>query len=409
MAEGTAPGNDANGGMGSGIPQPGEISGDTGRGTSGQQDSGPSPDPGQGRGSPMDSGDGGDDRVSIPGPGEPAGSARMTEAGFMDEHKVESAGPGAGAGADVPGMVQRNSGDDRGSGQAGNIGPSAGIAVVGAAGGLAWGSDTMQGFARGDGSFGSPAREGGHEPPRDPHRDTAHRNVPPETPARIEPENSGSPSRSKGKREEEQDNPSAPYPWGEPPRDPGSVPGKALFFIFSLFGFRRIRKKNVLENDCRKAVFQAIADAPGIDAVSLSRRLEMNINTLRYHLTQLLVFDKITYLARPGTVRYYLNQGMFSPFEQIFLHYLNAGTAGRIIMLVSERPGVSRKDLAEVLGITGPSVTRHIQELSSEGIIRNEPDGRANHYYLTDAAALLLTKLQVIPSGRAARASPAPG
>lgn len=165
----------------------------------------------------------------------------------------------------------------------------------------------------------------------------------------------------------------------------------------------------MLENDCRKAVFQAIADAPGIDAVSLSRRLEMNINTLRYHLTQLLVFDKITYLARPGTVRYYLNQGMFSPFEQIFLHYLNAGTAGRIIMLVSERPGVSRKDLAEVLGITGPSVTRHIQELSSEGIIRNEPDGRANHYYLTDAAALLLTKLQVIPSGRAARASPAPG
>jgi len=46
--------------------------------------------------------------------------------------------------------------------------------------------------------------------------------------------------------------------------------------------------------------------------------------------------------------------------------------------------------------------------LSSEGIVRNEPDGRANHYYLTEEAALLLKKFQVIRTGIAGRVSPAP-
>jgi predicted transcriptional regulator len=282
----------------------------------------------------------------------------------------------------------------------------AGIIVFGAAGGMVRGSDIRNAVGPGEEAAGGHSRESAPKPPWYPSRDT--KSVPPETAARIEPGISESPSRPRAKREDESDEvqeccssvPAAPAP--------ASVPGSTLFFLFSLFGFRRIRKKNVLDNDCRRAVFHAIADAPGIDAVSLSRRLEMNINTLRYHLTKLLATDKITYLSRPGTVRYYLNQGMYTHFEQLVLHYLMAGTAGRIIRLVSERPGISRQDLAAILGISGPSVTRHIQQLSTAGIIRNEPDGRANHYYLTHETALLFEKFQVIMTEGTGRISPAP-
>ncbi|NYT17179.1 MAG: winged helix-turn-helix transcriptional regulator [Methanomicrobiales archaeon] len=375
---------------------------EAGSSQAGQEDQGRSLDNGQGQGSSQNVGSGDDSAQGprIAGQGEPSGKS---EAGI-------GGGPQSGfMGADAPGetanrVLREGSGFQGG----GEFRTHAGIIVFGTAVGMARGSDIRNSPAPGDGGAGRPSREGAPEPPWHPSRDTAPKSVPPETAARIEKGGSESPSRARAKREEESDEvpetcchvPEAPAP--------DSVPGLAPFFLFSLFGFRRIQKKNVLDNDCRRAVFHAIGDAPGIDAVSLSERLEMNINTLRYHLAKLLATDKITYLSRPGTVRYYLNQGRYSPFEQLVLHYLRAETAGSIILLVSERPGISRQDLAAVLGISGPSVTRHMQQLSSESIVRNEPDGRANHYYLTEEAALLLKKFQIILTGIPVGVYPAP-
>jgi predicted transcriptional regulator len=385
-----------------GISEHGVAAGDPDSPQAGHENMDRSTDNGQGQRSSQDLGPGDDSAQGprIAGQYEPSGKS---EAGIRGE-------PQSGfIGADAPGetanrVLRHGSGSHGGAG----IGSPAGIIVFGMTVGMARGSDIRNSPAPGDGGAERHSREGAPEPPWHPSRDTAQRSVPPETAARIEQGNSESPSRHRTKREDESDEVQETGPRVPEVPAPDSVPGSALFFLFSLFGFRRIRKKNVLDNDRRRAVFHAIGDAPGIDAVSLSEQLEMNINTLRYHLAKLLATDKITYFSRPGTVRYYLNQGMYSPFEQLVLHYLRARTAGSIIRLVSERPGLSRKDLAAVLDISGPSVTRHIQQLSSEAIIRNEPDGRATHYYLTEEAALLFRKFQVIPTGGAGRVSPAP-
>jgi len=383
-----------------GISEHGAAAGDPDSPQAGQEEPGRSPDNDQGPGSAQDFGAGDD---SAPGPRftEQDESSRKPEAGIPGEPQYGFMG--ADAPAETANRVLMEGIGFQGGDE---IRSPAGIIVFGAAGGMARGSDIRNAPGPGEGAAGGHSREGTPNPPWHPSRDT--KSVPPETAARIDQGTSESPSRPRAKREEESDEEqeSRSSVAAAPASD--SISGSILFFLFSLFGFRRIRKKNVLENDCRRAVFHAIADAPGIDAVSLSQRLEMNINTLRYHLAKLLATDKITYHSRPGTVRYYLNQGMYTPFEQLVLHYLRAGTAGRIIRFVSERPGITRQDLAAVLGISGPSVTRHIQQLSAEGIIRNEPDGRANHYYLTNETALLLKKFQVLMTGSAGRVSPAP-
>lgn len=394
---------------GSGLTEPGESSGDSGPHQAGFVKDEGSPVSGQGTGSYQVSGDSGDSPPPSSGFSEQHGSAENPES----DHEGAwpgSGGPdtGAGSGEAATRTAVRNPNDDNGSGQAGRMGTPAGIIAVSAAGGMMRGSDSMTFPVQGDGGAGAAAREGTPRPSRELPRDHAQKSLPPETPATLEQEARPEGSRSRGKREEEQYGEQKTSSCAPSTQVPDAGPGKTFGLLLSLFGFRRIRKKNVLENESRKAVFQAIADAPGMDAVALSRSLEMNINTLRYHLAKLLATDKITYLSRPGAVRYYRNQGMFSPFEQVFLYYLNAGTAGRIIGLVSETPGISRKDLAAILGISGPSVTRHIRELSSEGIIRNEPDGRANHYFLTKEAALHLARLRALPTGVADSVSQAP-
>jgi DNA-binding MarR family transcriptional regulator len=54
---------------------------------------------------------------------------------------------------------------------------------------------------------------------------------------------------------------------------------------------------------------------------------------------------------------------------------------GRILSAVQDNPGVSRGELASILGISGPVVSRSMQQLIKEGLIRQETDGKFRRYY----------------------------
>jgi len=166
---------------------------------------------------------------------------------------------------------------------------------------------------------------------------------------------------------------------------PPSSPIPLFPFSLLLFGgYRRISKKNVLEHGARQSVFSAISAHPGIDVPLLAGTTGINENTLRYHLVKLVESGRITYLVKPGVIRYFLNQGSYSPAEQVLIHYLWSETPRKILLLLRSNPGLSRQQISDALGISGPSVTRHMEHLIDDGIIENRFPGRSNHYYLTE-------------------------
>jgi predicted transcriptional regulator len=110
-------------------------------------------------------------------------------------------------------------------------------------------------------------------------------------------------------------------------------------------GHRRISPKNALEHDTRRAAYLCIRENPGINHSSLSRRLEINVGTLRYHLATLY------------------------------------GTRRRILGLLMQDLGMTRKEVASALDITGASVTWHMALLIQDGAVRNEKDGRMVRYF----------------------------
>jgi len=164
--------------------------------------------------------------------------------------------------------------------------------------------------------------------------------------------------------------------------------------ILPALGYKRINKKNILESAARNRVYSAIAENPGMDAPSLAEYVGMNVNTLRYHLFALAREEKITFFSRPGTVRYFVNSGLYPPSTQCFYHYLRGATTRKIILLLDKHPGMTRGELAADLGITGPSVTRHIRDLSCDGIVEARAEGRSSHHYLTVPALSLLGALE---------------
>jgi len=231
-----------------------------------------------------------------------------------------------------------------------------------------------------------------------PWGDSTHKQLPPATTG-IEPETKNPVCRPKGKKDEDLLNPSESDE-REPRPTPGLPSGVLSFVLFPLFGYRRIHKKNVLQNEGRGRIFQVIHKHPGIDVVTLSDAVGMNINTVRYHLIKLTATGKITYLTRPGILRYYPNQGSYSVFEQLIIHYLRNPTTSAIIAHLERLPGITRQNLADSLGISGPSVTRHMQQLIEDRIVTNTPNGVTNHYQLSPESAAtlggLLEKLRTV-------------
>ncbi|MCK9591301.1 MAG: winged helix-turn-helix transcriptional regulator [Methanoregula sp.] len=175
---------------------------------------------------------------------------------------------------------------------------------------------------------------------------------------------------------------------------PSSFPLQSLFPLNMLLigGFRRISKKNVLEHDARQVIYQAITATPGIDVKTLSDMTGINENTLRYHVDRLVATGKISCFFRPGVVRYFQNKGAYSQFEHMMFHYLWSDTPREILLLLYQHPGLTRQHLADALAISGPSVTRQMDNLIEDRVVENRFPGRSNHYYLTAEATLTIDK-----------------
>ena len=183
-----------------------------------------------------------------------------------------------------------------------------------------------------------------------------------------------------------------PLPQGSPA--PGS-PASPLFSLSLLLfgGYRRVSRKNVLGHAARSTLYREIVRRPGSDTAMLAEATGINENTLRYHLMKLVETGTITTLSRPGVVRYFPNQGKYSLFEQLVIHYTRTATPCAILELLSIHPGMTRQDLADALALSGPSVSRQMFSLIDDGIVENRSDGRSNHYFLTKDAYRALKRL----------------
>jgi len=157
-------------------------------------------------------------------------------------------------------------------------------------------------------------------------------------------------------------------------------------------GIRRIYPKNVLDHPQRKAVYDVIVTKPGIDIKRIGNTLNLNRETLRYHLELLEASNKIVVMKDHGIRRYYENHGRYEILEKrIMAHQWNP-TAGRIISIVQSNQGITQGDIAIRLSITSPTVHWYMQRLTTDGIITALHMSRLTHYHITEEALQVLTK-----------------
>lgn len=162
------------------------------------------------------------------------------------------------------------------------------------------------------------------------------------------------------------------------------IPLLDRFVRFFVTGYRRLSDKNLLDNKKRGTVYDLILQIPGIDLKTLVAYSGFNENTLRYHVSLLEKSHKIRVINEGATLHFFENHGKFSDIEQKILSIQFSCKSSRILSVLYHTPGLSRGELAEILGIAGSSVTKSIQKLITEGFVFAQKDGKYTRYYVVN-------------------------
>lgn len=163
-----------------------------------------------------------------------------------------------------------------------------------------------------------------------------------------------------------------------------------LLNVWLFFGYRRITKRAALEHETRTAIYDHICAHPGIRLGTLIQDLGANRGTVRYHLGRLQEFGMIATAVVEGQTGYFENRQKYSALEAKVLIHLRNPTTQEILAILLESPAISRRELAQRLGITASSVSWHLQRLKADGIVLQEKMRGDVRYSLSEESAMVI-------------------
>ncbi len=158
---------------------------------------------------------------------------------------------------------------------------------------------------------------------------------------------------------------------------------------FPAFVIRRKRERRAIHPG-REAVCRTISENPGAALVELSTLTGMNRGTLKYHLIALEVEGRVVSVSRYGRSHFFPNNGRYSGQEKAALYHLRNPASRHLLLLLQHHPGLCRKEIADRIGISGPTVSWHMHRLLVDGVIDSRREGRTVHYYIAPCLGTLI-------------------
>jgi len=170
--------------------------------------------------------------------------------------------------------------------------------------------------------------------------------------------------------------------------------------LWTYMGIRRVSGGNVLDQDMRARIYEYIRQNPGIHLRGLSSGMQVKLGTLRYHLALLQHTHKIAVSGDNASVRFYENSGTYSTEEQQIIKHLRNETTKKILAVLLDRPMATRQDIADAVGVSGPSVSWHMKRLEEDRILLSRRSGRLTAYEIPAPVAGYLIR-QIRPPAAA--------
>lgn len=134
-------------------------------------------------------------------------------------------------------------------------------------------------------------------------------------------------------------------------------------------------KETVLDLPLRRKIVDTVAAHPGLHLRGLAEAVGVAVSTLEYHCYQLVRTGHLNTREAGGYKAFYPAEGMDRRDKDI-LYVVRHEAPRRILAHLLLHPGSTPKDLKAVLGISGATLSFHLNKLRDAGLIEEEPAGR---------------------------------
>ena len=176
-----------------------------------------------------------------------------------------------------------------------------------------------------------------------------------------------------------------------------------LFIRFFVFGAVSRARARIDKNENRNEVLKYIYAHPGSTLYEISRGIEMNLGTARYHVLILGVNHRIVaQRADNKYVRFFPNSNSFSQDEQVILSFIRREPTRKVLGLLLEKPGLTNVDLSRELNIAESTISKYIKELTAKDILDKVPLPGGRFAYsikeqYKERAAIALESMKCVP------------
>jgi predicted transcriptional regulator len=138
-----------------------------------------------------------------------------------------------------------------------------------------------------------------------------------------------------------------------------------------------------LELDSRRAIYQRIADTPGIHFRALLEELDYAQGTLQYQL-RWLADEGLIEASDDGKYTRYYPEADFDEADQTVMNALRREYSRRILAhLLADGP-LSTSELSDRIEKANSTVSWHLSNLADADLVTKERDGRSVVYEVTD-------------------------
>jgi predicted transcriptional regulator len=167
-------------------------------------------------------------------------------------------------------------------------------------------------------------------------------------------------------------------------------------FLLLLPLFTRFTREQVLANKTRYSIHGLIIDRPGINFTAIIEDLELPLGVATYHL-DVLERENFVKSTRDGRLKRFYSTDSVIPKEfRLSPEKLQV----RIIELITDRPGMSQKEIIRDLGVEREIVGYHLRELVKDGSINDAKVGRYKVYSASRRGAQMVDDGTNLPEHR---------
>jgi predicted transcriptional regulator len=145
-----------------------------------------------------------------------------------------------------------------------------------------------------------------------------------------------------------------------------------------------------LELDTRKRIYSLIESTPGIHFREISRRLEIPMGVVEYHLHYLMKKDMII-SRKEGRYKRYYTEGKVGSRDKKVLAFLRKEVPRKILMHLMLDPGARHRDIKEELGISGSTLTFHLKKMIKKDVVKEEELNGGKGFFVVDPEAVSRT------------------